>query len=150
MDEQQIWDKNLLHGWTLDAHIMRVVVAFLSEVKPELVNDSGRAEEFREFLISLNLKRCLDVQEGKPVFIGYGGARAFIANRCERLNNCLWSGKYTEQELLDSIDAFRWRKHGAAIQAEAVRRHRKKISTPAEIRLQMRELSKKHDWKTVK
>jgi len=150
MDEQQIWDKNLLHGWTLDAHIMRVVVAFLSEVKPELVNDSGRAEEFREFLISLNLKRCLDVQAGKPVFIGFGEARAFIANRCERLNNCLWSGKYTEQELLDSIDAFRWRKHGAAIQAEAVRRHKKRASTPVEIRLQMRELSKKHDWKTVK
>ena len=150
MDEQQIWDKNLLHGWTLDAHIMRVVVVFLSEVKPELVNDSGRAEEFREFLIPLDLKRCLDVQEGKPVFIGSGGARPFIANRCERLNNCLWSGKYTEQELLESIDAFRWRKHGAAIQAETVRRHRKKLSTPVEIRLQMRELSKKHDWKTVK
>ena len=150
MTEQQIWDKNLLHGWTLDVHIMRVLSAFLSEVKPELLDDRGYATGFREFLISLNLKRCLDEQNGKADFIGHGGTRPFIANRCERLNNCLWSEKYTEQELLDSIDAFIWRKHGAAIQAEVVRRHRKKVSTPAEIRLKMRELSKKHDWKTVK
>ena len=34
-----MWDRGLLSGWTNDTSIIQVVIAFLSEIKPELVND---------------------------------------------------------------------------------------------------------------
>jgi hypothetical protein len=151
--QQEIWDRQLLRGWTNDAHIMQVATAFLSEVKPELVDDSGRVKdwkEFREFFIPLGLKRCLDANAaGEPIFRGWGKARVFIASRCERLNNCLWSGKYTEQKLLDSIDAFTWRKHGKAIQQVMVNKHNKKRYATMEISIKARGLSNRN-WNTTK
>ena len=150
---QEIWDRQLLRGWTNDTHIMQVVAAFLNEVKPELVNDSVRVEDwkkFREFFVPLGLRRCLDVDAaGEPVFRGWGKARVFIASRCERLNNCLWSGKYTEQKLLDSIDAFTWRKHGKAIQRQMTKKHNKKRAATIEVRIKARGLSNR-DWNTTK
>jgi len=153
MDNQEIWDRELLSGWTNDTYILQVATAFLNEVKPELVNDLGRVKdwkEFREFLIPLDMKRCLDVNPaGEPIFRGWGRTRVFIASRCERLSNCLWSGKYTEQQLLDSIDAFAWRKHGKAIQREGTKRYTKKRAARTEIRIKARALSNRN-WNTVK
>ena len=62
--QQEIWDRQLLRGWTDNSYIIEVATAFLSEVKPELVSASGRIEagkKFREFFVPLGLKRCLDV-----------------------------------------------------------------------------------------
>ena len=151
--QQEVWDRQLLRGWTNDTYIMKVVAVFLSEVKPELVNDSGfiaDEKNFREFFVPLGLKRCLDVNSaGEPIFLGWGRTRVFISSRCERLNNCLWSGKHTEQKLLDSIDAFTWRKHGKAIQQVMVNKHNKKRSATMEISIKARGLSNR-DWNTTK
>ena len=153
MDNQEIWDRELLSGWTNDTYILQVATAFLNEVKPELVNDAGLVKdwkEFREFLIPLGMKRCLDVNSaGEPIFRGWGRTRVFIASRCERLSNCLWSGKYTEQKLLDSIDAFAWRKHGKAIQQVMEKKNNKKRMARGEVRIKARELSNRN-WNTVK
>ena len=150
---QEIWDRELLSGWTNDTYIVQVATAFLSEVKPELVNDLGRVKdwkEFREFFVPLDMKRCLDVNSaGEPIFRGWGRTRVFIASRCERLSNCLWSGKHTEQQLLDSIDAFTWRKHGKAIQQMMGKKQRKKRLARGEVRIKARGLSNR-DWNTVK
>jgi hypothetical protein len=153
MDKQEVWDRQLLRGWTNDAHILQVATAFLNEVKPELLNDSYLIEDwakFREFFVPLGLKRCLDVDSsGKPAFLGWGKVRVFISSRCERLNNCLWSGKHTEQQLLDSIEAFTWRKHGKAIQQERAKKHNKKRSATIDIRIKARGLSNRN-WNTTK
>ena len=153
MDKQEVWDRALLSGWNNDIYIIQVASAFLSEVKPELVSDSGRIEDgkkFREFFVPLGLKRCLDVDSsGEPIFRGWGRTRVFIASRCERLNNCLWSGKYTEQQLLDSIDAFTWRKHGKAIQQMMGKKQLRKRLARGEVRIKARGLSNR-DWNTVK
>jgi hypothetical protein len=156
MDKQDVWDRELLSGWTNDTYIIEVATAFLNEVKPELVSDSGFIEEgkkFREFFVPLGLKRCLDVNASssarEPIFRGWGRTRVFIASRCERLSNCLWSGKYTEQELLDSIDAFTWRKHGKAIQQAMSKKHDKKRSGTIEVSIKARGLSNRN-WNTVK
>jgi len=150
---QEIWDRELLSGWIHDTYIVQVATAFLSEIKPELVNDSGRVKDwkkFREFFIPLDMKRCLDVNSaGEPIFRGWGRTRVFIASRCERLSNCLWSGKHTEQKLLDSIDAFTWRKHGKAIQRAMVKKHVKKKAARAEVSIKARGLSNR-DWNTAK
>ena len=150
--QQEVWDRQLLRGWTNDTYIMKVVAVFLSEVKPELVNDSGfiaDEKNFREFFVPLGLKRCLDVKAGEPIFRGWGRTRVFIASRCERLNNCLWSGKYTEQQLLDSIEAFTWRKHGKAIQQMMGKKQLRKRLARGEVRTKARGLSNR-DWNTVK
>ena len=151
--QQEIWDRQLLRGWTDNSYIIEVATAFLSEVKPELVSDSGRIEDgkkFREFFVPLGLKRCLDVNSaGEPIFLGWGKARVFIASRCERLNNCLWSGKHTEQKLLDSIDAFTWRKHGKAIQQVMGQKQRRKRLARSEVSIKARGLSNR-DWNTTK
>ena len=153
MDKQEVWDRQLLRGWTNDAHIVQVATAFINEVKPELLNDFYLIEDwekFREFFVPLGLKRCLDADAaGEPIFRGWGKARVFIASRCERLNNCLWSGKHTEQQLLDSIDAFTWRKHGKAIQREMTKKHNKKRSATIDIRIKARGLSNRN-WNTTK
>jgi len=47
--QQEIWDRQLLRGWTNDTYIIQVATAFLNEVKPELVNDSGRVKDWKEF-----------------------------------------------------------------------------------------------------
>ena len=153
MDKQEVWDRALLSGWTNDIYIIQVASAFLSEVKPELVSDSGRIEDgkkFREFFVPLGLKRCLDVDSsGEPIFRGWGRTRVFIGSRCERLSNCLWSEKHTQQQLLDSIDAFTWRKHGKAIQQVMSKRHAKKKAARGEVRIKARGLINR-DWNTVK
>ena len=153
MDKQEVWDRALLSGWNNDIYIIQVASAFLSEVKPELVSDSGRIEDgkkFREFFVPLGLKRCLDVDSsGEPIFRGWGRTRVFIGSRCERLSNCLWSGKHTEQQLFDNIDAFTWRKHGKAIQQVMSKRHAKKKAARGEVRIKARGLINR-DWNTVK
>ena len=151
--QQEIWDRQLLRGWTDNSYIIEVATAFLSEVKPELVSDSGRIEDgkkFREFFVPLGLKRCLDVDSsGEPIFRGWGRTRVFIGSRCERLSNCLWSGKHTEQKLLDSIDAFTWRKHGKAIQQVMGQKQRRKRLARSEVNIKARGLSNR-DWNTTK
>ena len=151
--QQEIWDRQLLRGWTDNSYIIEVATAFLSEVKPELVSDSGRIEDgkkFREFFVPLGLKRCLDVDSsGEPIFRGWGRTRVFIGSRCERLSNCLWSGKHTEQKLLDSIDAFTWRKHGKAIQQVMGQKQRRKRLARSEVSIKARGLSNR-DWNTTK
>jgi len=150
---QEIWDRELLSGWTNDTYIIQVATAFLNEVKPELVGDSGVIEDgkkFREFFVPLGLKRSLDVDSsGEPIFRGWGRTRVFIGSRCERLSNCLWSGKHTEQKLLDSIDAFTWRKHGKAIQQVMGKKQRRKKLARSEVNIKARGLSNR-DWNTVK
>ena len=148
-----MWDRQLLRGWNNDSSIAQVAAAFLVEVKPELVDAPliiNNWEKFREFFVPLGLKRCLDVNSaGEPIFRGWGRTRVFIASRCERLSNCLWSGKHTEQKLLDSIDAFTWRKHGKAIQRAMVKNHVKKKAARAEVSIKARGLSNR-DWNTAK
>jgi len=141
--QQEIWDRQLLRGWTNDTYIIQVATAFLNEVKPELVNDSGRVKDWKEF------RGCLDVKGGEPIFRGWGRTRVFIGSRCERLSNCLWSGKHTEQKLLDNIDAFAWRKHGKAVQREGAKKYTRRRMARSEVKIKARGLSNR-DWNTAK
>jgi hypothetical protein len=150
---QEIWDRELLQGWKEDMWMMVVAHRFLLQVKPTLVDGLRVKEGFREFFVPLGLKRCLDNNThkgGPPNFVGKGQVRAFVSSRCERLSNCLWSGKHTNQKLLENIDNFTWKQMGKAVSRNRVRKAYKKLKNQGVITIRARELTKKHDWKTVK
>ena len=152
-DMQRVWDRELLQGWKEDQRMMRVVSRFLFHVKPSLVDDFGAKEGFRDFFVPLGLKRCTDRANSKDqgdYFGGRGPVRGFISSRCERLSNCLWSGKYTNEKLLDNIDNFSWKRTGKALRRKYAEKAKNKLKARGVIRIKARELSKKHDWDTVK
>ncbi len=151
---QEIWDRELLQGWKEDMWMMVVVHRFLLQVNPTLVDGLRVKEEFREFFVPLGLKRCLDKDtrnDAEPLFVGRGQVRVFVSSRCEQLSNCLWSGKHTNQKLLESIDNFTWKQMGGkAVNRHHTRKSYQKRKNKAVITIRARELTKKYDWKTVK
>jgi hypothetical protein len=157
---QKIWDTSLLACWKSDVSGWAIATGFLKGIgKPDLAEKfNGKtkptAEEFSEVknLLALHkLSRCLDKgTDGELEFRPSKTARAFVAEHCERLGTCLWSGKHTNEALLDSIDNFKWRRKGRAVVNAVKNKNYKKRNSLTSIAIKARELTKKHDWNTVK
>jgi len=155
---QKIWDASLLSCWNADLSGWSIVINFLEGIESDLskkfhnhtiTNDDF--EEIQKLLVSFQLSRCLDLStKGDLEFRASKTARAFVSEHCERLSNCLWSGKHTNKAILDSINNFKWRKKGKKAHEEMHRKHSKKNHFSGNIFVSARELSKKSDWKTVK
>ncbi len=117
---QKIWDTSLLACWKADSSGWAIATAFLSGIESDLAkkldgrtNKPTNAEfaEIKNFIVSCQLSRCLDWgTRGELEFRASKTAKAFVAEHCERLNTCLWSGKHTNEALLESINNFKWRK----------------------------------------
>ncbi|MDG0980934.1 MAG: hypothetical protein P8O79_14495 [Halieaceae bacterium] len=156
---QKIWDESLLACWKADSSGWSIATAFLTSIESEFAEKLNGTKkptdaefaQIKNFLASLQLSRCLDwATNGALEFRPSKTARAFVAEHCERLNNCLWSGKHTNEAILDSINNFRWLKKGRKVN-NALRGKYSKIShSPVDIRIRARELSKKSDWATIK
>ena len=154
---QKIWDTQLLYSWENNKSGWSIGVRFLDSIDSDTVR--GKLDFIQELdfdamtseIASYKLKRCLDVSaKGDLEFRPGATARAFIAQRCERLNNCLWSGKHTLEILLDNIDNFKWRKLGKKSHNESSRMRSKRRHAPTTLRIEARELTKKHHWNIVK
>lgn len=155
---QKIWDESLLKSWSDNSSGWSIVINFLEGIDSDLSEKfysktitNADFEEIKKLLVSLNLSRCLDRSpNGGVEFRVSKTARAFVAEHCERLSNCLWSGKHTNETILDSINNFKWRKKGKEVNKAVRRKYSKLNHSPVAVSIKARELSKNSDWKTVK
>lgn len=156
---QKIWDESLLNCWSNDTSGWSIATVFLTSIESEFAEKlSGtnkltkdEFEDIKNFMVSLNLSRCLDwATNGTLEFRPSKTARAFVADHCERLSNCLWSGKHNNKEILDNINNFRWLKKGRKVNNAMRGKYSKIKHSPVDIAIKARELSKKSDWATVK
>ena len=156
---QKIWDVSLLSCWKVNSSGWSIATGFLKGIKSDLAEKfNGKTKptdadygQVRTLLVLHNLSRCLDRgREGQLEFRPSASARAFVAEHCERLGTCLWSGKHTNEALLDSIDNFTWRRKGRAVINATKNKNYKKRNSLTPIAIKARELDKRHDWNTVK
>lgn len=157
---QKIWDTSLLACWKSDVSGWAIATGFLKGIgKPDLAEKfNGKTkltpadfEAIRTEIASYQLSRCLDRRtESELEFRPSKTARAFVAEHCERLGTCLWSGKHTNEALLENIDNFKWRRKGKAVANAARMKHYHRQNNLVPVTLRARELDKRHDWKTVK
>ena len=144
---QKLWDQTLIEGWQgewklggVKAHTYRRANGIGQDVKLDWA-------EIDKFFDDSDLKR----------YEQYGGqvrVRAFIESRSSNLSGCLWSGKYSDDEILAAIDRFKWKDNKVMRQAyhnrkNSKKQHAKKKHQSTEF-VRARSLGKKHDWKTVK
>ena len=157
---QKIWDTSLLTCWEVNSGGWSIATGFLKGIESDLAEKfngittkptADDYEQVRTLLASYNLSRCLDRgSEGQLEFRPSKTARAFVSEHCQRLGTCLWSGKHTNEALLDNIDNFKWLKKGNAISNELKRRSRRHQNFLVPVTIKARELDKRHDWDTVK
>jgi len=158
---QEIWDTSLLECWKSNASGWAIASGFLKNIE----SDSDAARKFYEGdkltpadfeaikteIASYQLSRCLDRRtESELEFRPAYTARAFVAEHCERLGTCLWSGKHTNEALLENIDNFKWRRKGKAVSNATRMKSYYKQKALVPVTLRARELDKRHDWDTVK
>ena len=142
---QELWDRELLNGWQREGSMASVKAKFYRKVKELDFDAELDWDKVDIFLESCALKRYeTDYVSKQPV-------RAFVENRSPNLSGCLWSGKYSHDELLEAIDRFKWtpltEEQKAKFSRQKYQRHRKGKNS---LTIKARELTKKHDWNTVK
>ncbi len=154
---QKIGDTQLLNCWKYDNSGWSIGLRFLDIVDSDLVRNKLAFpnnldwDKIHAEIVSYKLKRCLDFSyTGGLEFRPGVRARVFIAKRCERLNNCLWSGKHTIEKLLDNIDNFKWRRVATKVHNESSRIRSRQRHAPTTLRIEARKLTKKHHWDIVK
>ena len=142
---QELWDRELLNGWQREGSMASVKAKFYRKVKELDFDAELDWDKVDIFLESCALKRYeTDYVSKQPV-------RAFVENRSPNLSGCLWSGKYSHDELLEAIDRFKWtpltEEQKAKFSRQKYQRYRKGKNS---LTIKARELTKKHDWNTVK
>ena len=156
---QKIWDTSLLACWKANSGGWSIAVGFLKGIESDLAEKfNGKTKptdedytEAKNLVVSYKLSRCLDRRtESELEFRPSKTARAFVAEHCERLGTCLWSGKHTNEALLENIDNFKWRRKGKAVSNATRMKSYYKQKALVPVRIKARELDKRHDWDTVK
>ena len=157
---QRIWDAELIAGWDEEGKtkINSVVFRFLNRIAPEIQKKDCHGNfitpycEIADLLISLSLRRCLDVnskgdlcfQAGRTDVIG------FIHARCEKMSMDLINGELKPIVLLN-IDSYKWKKvNASASQRFRAKQRQEEVKSNCVKPIKARSLSKKHDWQTVK
>lgn len=151
---QQIWDFELINAWNERGSVKmwKVVHNFIIKTKggdPFEVS----FEDKEDYLVSLNLKRCLDInhQYGVHVFHAWKtDVIGFIHARCESLSMALIDGE-PKPLVLMSINDYKWTKKNTNAASKFRRKQRaEEKKDQANLKIKARSLSKKHDWATVK
>ena len=152
---QNIWDYELISAWDEEGktRVWSVVDKFMARVRPELKRFELGFNETEEYLVSLNLKRCLDIDPAykTKVFRSFrSDVIGFIHGRCEGLSNALMGGEFKPIILL-SINNYKWTKKNTRA-ASKFRRHQRQQEKrdSANLVVKARSLSKQHDWETTK
>ena len=148
---QKIWDTTLLRGWKREWSMAGLKAHVYKKIKGIDENDKRELNwvEVDNFIEDCNLKRCEAYSLGKqPV-------RMFVEDRSPNLSGCLWSGKYSDDELLEAIDRFKW-KTLSAKQRQKLADHRayqKKKEENKTNRLRSvkaRQLNTIREWNVIK
>tara|TARA_R100000541_G_scaffold57727_1_gene68110 strand:+ start:407 stop:892 length:486 start_codon:yes stop_codon:yes gene_type:complete len=152
---QQIWDYELISAWDEKGNnkIWKVADNFLKRVKPELAYPNSSFDAVEDYLLGLNLKRCLDIDPfyDTKVFRSWkSDVIGFVHGRSLSLSNALMDGE-PKPLILIGINSYKWTKKNARASA----RFRQKQSyikktERCEVAVKARSLTKKHDWGTVK
>jgi hypothetical protein len=156
-EKQKIWDEILIDQWQKDGSMIIATTLFLRKVEPSLLNPDGFITDgglsaVCEYMTSTGLSRCFDLDGETGYFNCRGPVRAFIAARCDKINNILWSEKYTSEQVLAALPQFKWRKQvRPLLQGAAQRRRAAKVMGPASlVFIDVRARDKRHSWNTVK
>lgn len=156
-EKQKMWDEILIDQWQKDGSVISALTLFLRKVEPSLLSPSGFIMDGGitaacEYMVSIELSRCLDANGKSLYFNCRGPVRAFIAARCDKINNILWSERYTSEEVLRVLPQFKWRRMGKAVLktiAES-KRAEKMMGKDSFVIIDTRARDKRHSWNTVK
>tara|TARA_R110000851_G_C12803370_1_gene537696 strand:- start:71 stop:562 length:492 start_codon:yes stop_codon:yes gene_type:complete len=154
---QQMWDYELINLWDEMGKnkMSKVVSNFVKRIRPERSDSYSEVgiRDVIDFLSSLGLKRCLDVdhKQGFTDFFPLNtDVIGFIHGRCEKLSMDLINGGVKPLILMD-IDNYNWKRVDLHRNDRTTRKRRRvKLNAKAEITVRSRDLSKKHDWTTEK
>lgn len=111
---QQIWDYELISAWNEKGSIKmwRVVHDFVCRIRGDYKVGTVSFEDTADYLSSLDLKRCLDVDHylDEYVFRSWTvDVIGFIHARCEKLSMDLMSDE-PKPLILMNIDSYKWTK----------------------------------------
>lgn len=128
-EKQKIWDEILIDQWQKDGSMILATTLFLREVEPSLLSPGGLIVDgglsaVCKYMISTDLIRCVDANGESLYFNCRGPVRAFIAVRSPKINNILWSGKYTSEQVLAALPQFKWRRQFKAVLKTSAERKR--------------------------
>ena len=115
---QQIWDYELISAWDEKGRVKmwKVIYKFICRVKGDYALKDVSFQDTEDYLSSLGLKRCLDVDHylDQYVFRAWTvDVIGFIHARCEKLSMALMNGEPKPLILMD-IDSYRWTKRNVA------------------------------------
>ena len=152
---QQIWDYELIKAWDEKGKnkMWKVVFNFMKRVKGIKKIDDVSFEDTEDYLCSLQLRRCLDIdyKKGWHVFRAWRtDVIGFIHARSEPLSMALISGE-DKPVILMGIDNYKWIKKdtGAASSFRAKQRAKRKKDS-ANIKIRARSLTASTDWSKTK
>lgn len=154
---QQMWDYELISSWneTGSIRMWKVIHNFICKVHPLGSHDMGDVsfEDTVDYLSSLDLQRCLDVNHltGFYEFRSWStDVIGFIQGRCEKLSMDLIND-IPKPIILLSISDYRWvKKDLNSNNKNTYKKRRAKLKDQTNKEVKARSLSKKHDWSTVK
>jgi len=144
---QAVWDKCLVDGASHGVKMWRVIGDFMSNIgcyhkdyNYHWFEDGGV-----HFLESLELRRCRDRDAGGDLrFRAWkDDALSFIGARCMPLQLAIVNSRVDNDEVLATLAAYKWVRRNYSIKKSRNR-------GASWRRLPLIDLSKKHDWSTVK
>ena len=157
---QEIWDYELITAWDEKGYnrMGSVLTKFLQRVNPKITEKKDGVflcgiSEINEYMVSLNLKRCLDFYiikgEKHYCFRAFkSDVIGFIHTRCKSMSNALIGGE-DKLIVLMSINNYKWTKVNSF--ASRKFRYEQKKAENAEqkrIKIHARGLSNTN-WNTV-
>jgi len=154
---QQIWDYELISSWDEEGKnkMWMVFKNFICRLHPEReINYFDTPfSDVVDYLSSLNLKRCLDVNHVTGIYDTYAiktDVIGFIHGRCEKLSMDLISGELKPIILMD-INSYNWIKRDLNHNSKnASKKRRAALKDQANLKVRARELGGNHDWKVTK
>lgn len=150
-EHQALWDRLLIESWRHDAKLIHLVFNFLSGIGQADKRDLDYGD-IAKYLDGLGLKRWRYASGN--IFFGTR-VRVAVGIACQRLQGCLMNPKVTDKQILDAIQAFKWRRLSESSRlkhhsSKMVERSRRRTEDRRTITIRARELTKDHDWSTVK
>ncbi len=126
----------------------RLLHVFIKDAAPVL-EALGDFKRMLKYTQTLDLKRCPYIMDNAG-YIRWNMPVRAVVNVCSPvMSNCLWGEKITPEEVLESIDNFKWVPYRRS-KKRAAYKQRASRAYQATKRIGERELDKNHDWETVK
>ena len=157
VDKQKLWDELLIEGWHKFWKVSGLYRQFYKKAHGLPDEAKPNWEEVNDFIMGSNLNRSYRLQNSERLPLwGRQELRAFIAAHSPKLSSCLWSGKHTDEAILEAIDRFPWSyKSDAAYKFDKEQRREKgkynrETGATRTIRARAHSSAGNTDWSKVK